>query len=65
LAKDLMTRVQETLRRQQAEQAQVDSKDVAKVEREIERIFSEIDQLNVKQVSERQEGARKERGYNT
>jgi hypothetical protein len=50
LAEDLMTRVQDTLRRQQVEQANVDTKDFAKVERELERIFEELDQLNMKQV---------------
>ena len=53
LAEDLMARVQDSLRRQQKEQ--VDTKDIAKVERELERIFEELDQLNMKQVSERVE----------
>ena len=58
LAEDLMARVQDSLRRQQKEQ--VDTKDIAKVERELERIFEELDQLNMKQVSERVEKRKKE-----
>jgi hypothetical protein len=50
LAEDLMERVQDTLRRQQTDQTHAETKDFGKIERELQRIFEEFDQLNMKQV---------------
>lgn len=45
-----MERVNDTLRRQQAESLNFELKDGSKFQRELERVFEELDQISIKQV---------------